>query len=506
MKNGIKFAWLSLLLDIERYMMDERILVISDKKRDLGLFEEILGPKGFDIERISPLEEVEDTFLEDAFAAIVADHDLIGDRAYDWIGLLQENRSKSCFILYGEEIKADKVSEILQKGAYGFVPRALLSERIYDTIIGGLENRKAFVEILAMIDELRDVNRGLNREKAVLRAKNQELGFINRLSSKVAYDLNWDRIIPRIFSAGLLNVIDPEIFCILYQIGSMWNLAIHLSKNETDEETLEGLKRVIVNRFLTQSKQRISVKEIALHLYPSNVKVSSSSTISLSKPTICEPLSLAGRPLGMLLILPKQGQGFTKEKKELASTISNILAMSLKNAQEYHKLKEMTVRDGLTGIYNHKGFRDFMQMEFQRAKRHSKPLSLIMIDVDNFKAINDSLGHQAGDYVLRELTGCLKGSARSTDIVARYGGDEFAILLPETEMDKTEVLVKRVLRTIKNRSFEWGPKRIKVEISYGISTTSELEKGEDEEEFLHKADSRLYNAKWPRLYSVSTGT
>jgi diguanylate cyclase (GGDEF)-like protein len=487
-------------------MMDEKILVITDNNRDLDLFDEILGPKGFDIEGISPLEEVEDKYLKDAFAAIVADYDLVGDRAYNWIGLLQENRSKSCFILYGEKIKADKVSEILQRGAYGFIPRALLSERIYDTIVGGLENRKAFVEILAMIDELRDVNRGLNREKEVLRAKNQALSFINRLSSKVAYDLNWDRIIPRIFSAGLLNVIDPEILCLLYQIGSMWNLAIHLSRNETSEETLEGLKQVIVNRFLTQSKEKISVKEIALHLYPSNVKVSSSSTISLSKPTICEPLSLAGRPLGMLLILPKQGQGFKKEKKELASTISNILAMSLKNAQEYHKLKEMTVRDGLTGIYNHKGFKDFMQREFQRARRYNKPLSLIMIDADNFKAINDSLGHQAGDYVLRELTRCLKSSVRSTDIVARYGGDEFAILLPETEIDKTEVLAKRILRTIKDHSFEWGPKRIKVGISYGTSSTSELEEGEDEEKLLHKADSRLYNAKWPRLYSVSTGT
>ncbi|GAG17727.1 unnamed protein product, partial [marine sediment metagenome] len=103
----------------------------------------------------------------------------------------------------------------------------------------------------------------------------------------------------------------------------------------------------------------------------------------------------------------------------------------------------------------------------------------------------------------QELAGCLKSSVRNTDIVARYGGDEFAILLPEAAVGKAEVLVKRMLDTIKNHAFEWGSERIKVEISYGISSTGELKKGEEEEEFIHRADSRLYNAKQSRLYPVS---
>ncbi|MBU0698953.1 MAG: GGDEF domain-containing protein, partial [Proteobacteria bacterium] len=103
--------------------------------------------------------------------------------------------------------------------------------------------------------------------------------------------------------------------------------------------------------------------------------------------------------------------------------VSHILAMSLKNAQEYHRLKQMTVKDALTGVFNRKGLNNFIQKEFHRAKRYERPLALVMIDVNDFKAVNDAFGHQAGDFVLRKLAKCLKHSVRRADIVARYGGD-----------------------------------------------------------------------------------
>lgn len=474
--------------------MAEKLFIISNRNADLNLIGGIIDSKRFDIVTYTPSCDIEELIFSGDFAAILADYDFVGDRVVEWIDMLQVKKSRSCLILYGEKSSSENIAEMLRKGAYGFIPRALLADRIYDTLTDGLENRKAFVEILAMIDEQKNVNERLKQEKITLRKKNQELDFINRFSREVAYDLNWKHILPKMIDAGFLNIIDSEIISILYRIGNEWNFSCSLPGRLSDNSAVEKIKEDICEKFFSISGEKISAKEVLISVYSSEAEELPNIPI-FSFDQLIVPLIHRERPLGALVILPKNIKSFKNKNAGILSTISNILVMSLNNAQEYEKVKKMTVRDGLTGVYNQLGFKEFIESEFRKARRYDRPLSLIMIDVDKFKAINDSLGHLAGDYVLIELANRLKKSLRKTDILVRYGGDEFAIILPETKMKEAEALMERALSSVKYHFFEWKCEKILVDVSCGIATIGELGLMDDAKDLIAAADSRLYNAK-----------
>jgi diguanylate cyclase (GGDEF)-like protein len=314
------------------------------------------------------------------------------------------------------------------------------------------------------------------------------------VSQEVAYDLNWERILPRIVGTGLRELFDYHLFGLFYHVDGCWNLTVH----SPSDDGMTGDGEILKERLLARISQELGLKassdRVGFTLMAPQDEGPPGPSVPLSFLETF-PLSLAGKRLGTLFLLPKGDGGIDQERKHAIGTLANILALSLKNAQEYHRVKELAVTDGLTGIYNRKGFGDFVKREFHRAKRYRKSLALVMMDIDNFKGINDTFGHLAGDYVLRDLASCLKQSVRGSDIVARYGGDEFVVLLPETNARETDAFMKRTLDRIGGHPFHWGREKVAVSISYGISDTDELGADTNVAALLQRADSRLYRAK-----------
>ncbi len=157
------------------------------------------------------------------------------------------------------------------------------------------------------------------------------------------------------------------------------------------------------------------------------------------------------------------------------------------------RLLEMAKRDVLTGIYNRRYLEERMKEEFDKHKRYNRPLSLIVFDIDHFKRINDTCGHQFGDYILKTTVTALKPCLRNVDIFARYGGEEFCCVLPETQLDSAINVAERLRATIAEQTHLFNGMEIKSTISLGISDTGQ---GIETTDALFKsADDALYEAK-----------
>ncbi len=181
-------------------------------------------------------------------------------------------------------------------------------------------------------------------------------------------------------------------------------------------------------------------------------------------------------------------------KAEILAIFARQAAMTIENAQLFSKVEEMALRDTLTGLYNRRYFQQILDYELNRAKRYRQPLSLIFIDLDHFKDINDQFGHSVGDQFLRQIAIKLSTLFRTTDLVARYAGDEFIAILPTTHHEGAMILARRILEQLGSYQIMVRGKTLQVSVSVGVDTYEGLE-GVGTVGFIDRADKAMYVAK-----------
>jgi diguanylate cyclase (GGDEF)-like protein len=203
------------------------------------------------------------------------------------------------------------------------------------------------------------------------------------------------------------------------------------------------------------------------------------------------PIVLRERTLGVLFLQDlNRSRDWSIDDISLIGSLADNLSVAIENAELHREREKQAVTDGLTGVFNRRAFNEALQKEFERAKRYDQALSLVIVDLDYLKRINDNFGHTAGDAAIRSIGALLRQSSRSIDFCARYGGEEFCLLLPNTQIDMAEQLAERLRKLINEIEVDgYG----KISASLGVSNFPLH--CDSAEELFALADAALYRAK-----------
>ena len=182
------------------------------------------------------------------------------------------------------------------------------------------------------------------------------------------------------------------------------------------------------------------------------------------------------------------------ETEALMVQVTNQTHIVIENSRLVERLRNLSIHDGLTELYNHRHIMETLAGEFQRAGRYETAVSVLMIDIDRFKLVNDTYGHQAGDTVLREVARLLVGGLRGVDAVGRYGGEEFMVVLPETGHDEARLTAERLRRRVDEHAFAVAGHDLDLTVSMGVATYPGLDIA-SVSDLIRLSDRALYRAK-----------
>lgn len=422
----------------------------------------------------------------------------VGSGTAETMAFLDEvagQQSDLCVILIGRNAKATSVAQFLRRGAFDYLNWPCSLSRVIDSLASGLTNRKAFLEVQHLSGDLATANQSLARERDTLRQFNRRLAGLNQLTQALARSLDPEAVVhalfaevPTLIGATLIGLVrtNPE---------QVWTWS-----KDRDQEREQDLRTQLLGR-LGKTVQRVTSGTTTLRLVGSRPAHLARHDESLSIPAQDGvpamhdiPLAIGPHAIGVLHVQRDRPQSFTEDEQQLLATIGTSLSLTLRNADAHQDLQDMALRDPLTGILNRRALDEPLTRELKSGLRYSAPACLMILDLDYFKTVNDRLGHMAGDLVLREFAALMTDTVRDVDIVGRYGGEEFAIILPHTSIRQAHTLAERLRTQIESHAFAVEDGIVRLTTSIGIADVCNPAIA-SVEDWVNAADSALYEAK-----------
>jgi diguanylate cyclase (GGDEF)-like protein len=215
----------------------------------------------------------------------------------------------------------------------------------------------------------------------------------------------------------------------------------------------------------------------------------------VTRSLIAVPLVSKGRTLGVIEVMAGDGEReLTGEDLLTVRTLADHAALAIENAQAFERIRDLTIVDDHTGLFNARHLHRVLETEVVRSERYGRPFSLVFIDLDRFKAVNDTHGHQAGSAALREVGEVLRAGLRETDVPTRYGGDEYVILLPEADREQAMGVAERLRAAIAAHVF-LADRGLQVRLTASLGVATWPVDGRRADELLGRADAAMYLVK-----------
>ncbi len=332
---------------------------------------------------------------------------------------------------------------------------------------------------------LKDVTTFIRLEQELLK-RNKELIIINTLSSTFISSESIDLVLEELIDKVFL-ITDFHTGWLLLKEEDRYHLKI--SKGITPE-----FKRFVEHGLLDQLCDDSSACSDPFTVFEAN-RISNIPHLRDEgiKYLVSIPLITNKTVSGLLFLASRVPRDFDFDFAALMSLVGNNVSHIIDKIRLFQETQRLAITDGLTGLYNSRFFFRSLENEIARTRRYGQTFSLILFDIDNFKKLNDTFGHQAGDEALQGLADVFRAISRQTDIIARYGGEEFVLILPNTGEEETLHLANRIRMAVERKRFSFDTATTKITLSGGIATFPQ--NADDARTLLNAADTALYKAK-----------
>ena len=414
----------------------------------------------------------------DGFRSLAA---LPGDRARR-LSLLPK------VLLLPQKCSAEELEEAIDSGVDEIIRSPLAEKRLRKVMFRILEMQQLQQDMLCMTREM-----ALERE--LLDHKNELLTFLAEFLTKTSGSLEMEALL-RGAREGL-SIMFPgcSLHAVLWHNGKPANrISLYVDAPE-HSRAYAHWRQALLNE--AAATLRIPVADISdsPHVMLSTSPDSSGAgAVQENAHLLRLPLSFGAEQLGVLLLESEMWSTLSREQALMLDSALRHLALDIKNAQRFQQMREVAEHDELTRLYNRRHFENRLNEEMSRFSRYGQPFSLLLLDVDRFKRVNDTYGHAAGDEVLRGLARAIRETVRLTDYCARYGGEEFCILLPGIGPEEAFLSAKRIQKALASQVFSVCGRELRVTVSIGITGMYPGEH-KDRNTILHEADSAMYAAK-----------